>query len=80
MEQMQLRETLDGLPKDDLALPQLVKLKNEARARLKEKQNSFARRVELGEYAGAKKIFHELQFLEKFLMEIEAAEEQRLGY
>lgn len=80
MEQMQLRESLDELPKDVSALPQLERLKEGTRVKLLERQNSFAVDVEMGEFNNAKKIFHELQFLEKFLAEIEDCEEQRLGY
>ena len=80
MEQMQLRESLDELPKDDSALPQLDKLKKDVTDRLTAKRANFAHEVERGELGAAKKIFHELQFLEKLLAEIASAEEQRLGY
>ena len=80
LEQMQLRESLDELPKDESALPELDRLKKDVKERLSDKQNSFAGEVEQGEYICAKKIFHELQFLHKLLLEIEAGEEQRLDY
>ena len=80
MEQMQLRESLDELPKDESALPELGRLKKDVKEKLSEKQNGFAGEVEQGEYICAKKIFHELQFLHKLLLEIEAGEEQRLDY
>ena len=80
MEQMQLRESLDELPKDESALPELDRLKKDVIEKLSDKQNGFAGEVEQGEYVCAKKIFHELQFLHKLLLEIEAGEEQRLDY
>ena len=80
MEQMQLRESLDELLKDESALPELDRLKNGVKENLLVKQNGFADEVEQGEYIRAKKIFHELQFLHKLLLEIEAGEEQRLDY
>ena len=80
MEQMQLRESLDELPKDESALPELDRLKKDVKERLSLKQNGFACEIEQGEYVCAKKIFHELQFLHKLLLEIEAGEEQRLDY
>ena len=80
IEQMQLRESLDELPKDDSALPQLEQLKKDVTNRLAEKRTDFAREVEQGDLTSAKKIFHELQFLEKLLTEVASGEEQRLGY
>lgn len=85
MEQMQLRESLDELPKDESSLPELDKLKDDVNERLLKKHASFGEQIDqeqIGqeELAKAKQIFHELQFLHKLLAEIELGEEQRLGY
>ncbi len=80
LEQMQLRESLDALPKDESALKALGHLKSEVGEKLNLKQNNFSREFASGELTQAKRIFHELQFLHKLLLEIEAGEEQRLGY
>ena len=80
LEQMQLRESLDALPKDESALTTLGHLKSEVGEKLNLKQNIFSREFALGELAQAKRTFHELQFLHKLLLEIESGEEQRLGY
>ncbi len=80
MEQMQLRESLEELPKNDSALAELERLKKDVKERMVVKQTGFAAEVSEGELVNAKKIFHELQFLHKLLLEIEAGEEQRLGY
>ena len=80
LEQMQLRESLDALPKDESALKALGHLKSEVGEKLNLKQNIFSKEFASGELTQAKRIFHELQFLHKLLLEIESSEEQRLGY
>ncbi len=80
LEQMQLREALDELPKDESALPDLEKLKQEVKDKLAGRQQNFARGIENGEFAEAKKIFHEMQFPHKLQLEIDIGEEQRLGF
>jgi|GEM_PF-18543 len=80
MEQMQLREALDELPMDESALPQLEALKGEVAQKLERRQQDFAEQLQHQAVAEAKKIYHELQFLFKLLREIDAGEEQRLGY
>ena len=80
LEQMQLRESLDDLPKDESALTELDRLKSDVSEKLSSKQLIFSKDIESGEFEKAKRIFHELQFLHKLFLEIEAGEEQRLGY
>ena len=80
LEQMQLREALDEMPKDESTLPDLEKLKQEVTEKLTGRQQSFARDIDKGDLEDAKKTFHEMQFLHKLLKEIEIGEEQRLGY
>lgn len=80
MEQMQLRETLADLPKDESALPALDAMKVEAKRRIAEREAGFAEAFSADQLPRAKKIFHELQFIYKLLDETLQAEEQRLGY
>ena len=80
VEQMQLRESLDDLPKDDSALPELGKLKKDVKEKLLNQELSFAADVSNQNFLGAKKTFHELQFLNKLVLEIEENEEQLLDY
>lgn len=79
-EQMQLREALDELPRDESSLSRLEQLKSEVADRLEQRQQSFAGDIGDGALPEAKKTFHEMQFLHKLLSEIEAGEELRLGY
>ena len=80
LEQMQLREKLAELPKDDTAMPVLEKLKQDVKQKLLIQQSSFADDARSEKYISAKKTFHELQFLYKLLSEIEENEERRLEY
>lgn len=80
LEQIQLREQLDELPMDDSALDELDRLRMEVRVKLDSRQAKFAEHFEQEQFADAKKIYHELQFLYKLLAEIDAGEETRLGY
>lgn len=80
LEQIQLRETLEELPKDESALAELARIKDEVTAKLELCHQNFAGKFENSNYDGAKKIYHELQFLYKLLAEIDSAEELRLAY
>lgn len=80
LEQIQLREKLDELPKDESALADLDKLRGEVTVKLQRQETSFAEFFTAENYAAAKKVYHELQFLNKLRTEIDAGEELRLGY
>lgn len=80
LEQMQLRESLADLPKDESALEQIDKMKRETQKRIRECESRFTVSFSEGNLQLAKKVFHELQFLNKLLNETEQAEEHRLGY
>jgi len=80
LEQMRLREALDGLSKEESQLAELSELKAEVAKKFQQSQLSFASYVDKGELPAAKQTFHEMQFLNKLLTEIETKEEQRLGY
>ena len=79
-EQMELRERLEDLPEGDAALDDLNEMKADAQDRHARNQTRFAEAVQRDELSEARELFHELQFLDKLLKEIDAAEEQRLGY
>jgi len=80
IEQMELRESLSDLPKDETALQALEELKSNVQRKVNVKQVKFAKEIESDELSAAKKTFHELQFFFKLLAEIEEGEELRLGY
>ena len=80
IEQMELRESLSDLPKDETALQALEELKSNVQGKVQLKQVQFAKEIDSDELSGAKKTFHELQFFSKLLVEIEEGEELRLGY
>lgn len=80
LEQINLREALDELPKDTTALPALENLKTEVTVKLASREQDFAGELQRREFGSAKKFFHEMQFLHKLLAEIDSGEERRLGY
>ncbi|PCI81423.1 MAG: Fe-S protein assembly co-chaperone HscB [SAR86 cluster bacterium] len=80
LEQIQLREKLDELPKDESALADLDMLRAEVISKLERQENRFAEFFVVANYEDAKKVYHELQFLNKLRNEIDAGEELRLGY
>jgi len=80
MEQMQLRESLDELPQDESALPELEELKKEVVEKMQTRQQKFGELMQGNEIDDARKLFHEMQFLHKLIKEIDQGEEQRLGY
>ena len=79
-EQMEARERLEDLPAGDAALDDLKEMRAGAQDKLESQQKKFAAAMTDKDLPQARQIFHELQFLEKLLKEIDVAEEQRLGY
>lgn len=80
LEQIQLREKLDELPRDETALDDLEVLRTEVATKLGHREQKFAELFESKKFEDAKKVYHELQFLNKLSAEIDAGEELRLGY
>lgn len=80
LQQIQLREKLDEMPKDESALESLEEFRLETQAKLEEQQKLFAENIKHKNFDSAKRIYHRLQFLNKLISEINAAEELRLGY
>lgn len=75
LEQMELRESLAELPGDESAFDQLDALHRKAASRLAERQEQFVQALAGDRLDQARKLFHELQFLHKFQMEIHKKEE-----
>ncbi len=80
MEQMELRESLESLPADESAMPQLAVMKDQVKLKLAARQQDFASAIAGAEIDLAKRHFHEMQFLSKLIAEIHQGEEARLGY
>jgi molecular chaperone HscB len=80
LEQIQLREKLDDLPKDESALSDIDALRGEVLAKLARQEARISECFAAENYAEAKKVYHELQFLHKLKAEIDAGEELRMGY
>lgn len=82
MEQMLLRESLEDLPEDDSALDDLTDIKKSVREKMDGCLHKFSEAIaeELPENSRPLSLYYELQFLQKMLLEIDRAEEHRLGY
>ncbi len=80
MEQMQLRERLEELPKDESALGDLESLKNDVLDKQNRRLQELAENFSQQNFDAAKRLYHEMQFLYKLLSEIESGEDSRLGY
>lgn len=80
MEQMQLRESLEELPKDESAIEDLESIKKDVQEKQKQRLDDISASLGEQDFESAKKLYHEMQFLYKLLAEIEAGEEARLGY
>lgn len=80
MEQIELREQLEGLPRDESALGQLENLRDAIEQRLAGSQEQFARLIEQPDLTAAKKHYYEMQYFGKLAAEIESLEEDLLGY
>ncbi|MFM1895597.1 MAG: Fe-S protein assembly co-chaperone HscB [Pseudomonadota bacterium] len=80
LEQIEWRERLAELPRNDSALGELERLRTEVVGRQDSAYSEFAAALEQARLAQAKKCFHELQYLHKLLQEVDALEEDLLGY
>ena len=80
MEQIELREQLEELPRDESALSQLEQLRESIEQRQLDCQASFGKVIEQDELADAKKHYYEMQYFAKLIAEIESLEENLLGY
>lgn len=80
MEQMDLRETVADAPAGEAGLAVLAPIKQDIGNRIAEREERFVAGLEANDLPGAKRVFHELQFLHKLFQEIEVSEERRLGF
>jgi molecular chaperone HscB len=80
LEQIELREQLEELPRDESGLDQLEQLRESIQERRVESQDQFARFIEQENLADAKKRYYEMQYFAKLIVEIESLEEDLLGY
>ena len=80
MEQIELREQLEELPRDESALGQLEQLRESIEQRQVDCQNQFTQGIESEDLTEAKKHYYEMQYFAKLTAEIEALEEDLLGY
>lgn len=80
MEQIQWREALEDIPRDESSLGRLEKLSQEVEARLRQEEQGFADAFASHTLTEARRHFHALQYLYKLRSEIAAVEEDLLGY
>lgn len=80
MEQIELREQLDELPRDESSLGKLEQLRENIQQRMTECEDRFARVIEGEDLTEAKKQYYEMQYFAKLASEIESLEEDLLGY
>jgi molecular chaperone HscB len=80
LEQIAIRERLEELPRDESAIAELEDLKAKIRDRSMACQKKFSTQFEAQDYKSAKTIYYEMQYFQKLQTEIEALEEDLLGY
>lgn len=80
LEQIQLREQLEEVPRNDAGLAALAALRSSVCGKLEEREAAFAADYRVGQLARARHDFHAMQYLQKLLSEINAVEEELLGY
>lgn len=80
LEQIELREQLEELPREEASLGDLESLRSRIEARQAESQEKFSLALNAGQPAEARKHYYEMQYFAKLTAEIEALEEDLLGY
>lgn len=80
LEQIQIREELEELPRDESALDELEQLRNRIAERLTKCQQEFAKALGNNRHSLAKRSYYEMQYFAKLVIEIESLEEDLLGY
>ena len=80
MEQIELREQLEELPRDESALGKLEQLRENIEHRQIECQNQFAQGINGRDLTAAKEYYYKMQYFAKLAAEIESIEEDLLGY
>lgn len=80
MEQIELREALEDLPRDESALDALEQLRQRIGDRQQQCQQRFESALAAGELVQAKRSYYEMQYFAKLAAEVAAIEEDLLGY
>lgn len=80
LEQIQLREDLEEMPRTESAIESLDTLRRKIEARVKACQERFAENLAAKQLSEAKAIYYEMQYFYKLVVEIDAIEEDLLGY
>jgi DnaJ-domain-containing protein 1 len=80
MEQIQLREELEELPREEAALGDLERLRNRIGGRLLECEQQFSRALQEDNLDLARKSYYKMQYFGKLADEVESLEEDLLGY
>ncbi len=80
MEQIELREQLEELPRDESALSRLEELRSGIAARQGRCRQNFSQAMEQPDLDQARKCYYEMQYFAKLTSEIESLEEDLLGY
>ena len=80
LEQIQLREELEEIPRVELSLESLSSMKIEIEFKANSSQESFAKQMDAKQFLEAKANYYEMQYYYKLILEIDAIEEGLLGY
>ncbi|MCP5346647.1 MAG: Fe-S protein assembly co-chaperone HscB [Gammaproteobacteria bacterium] len=80
MEQIELREQLEELPRDESALAELESLRTGIETRQLQSQERFGRALETRHLDQARQSYYEMQYFAKLATEIDSLEEDLLGY
>lgn len=80
LEQIRLREELEEIPRDESSLATLERLRTRVEDRLGACERSFELAMAQGDLPQAKQVYFEMLYLSKLVSEVEAVEEDLLGF
>lgn len=80
LEQIQFREELEEIPHAETAIENLDALRRKIETRISQSQQIFATNLEAKQFSEAKTNYFEMQYCYKLIQDIEAVEEELLGY
>jgi molecular chaperone HscB len=80
LEQIEFREELEELPRDDSAIDDLNSMRQKIEVKADEIQQRFAENHATKQLLEAKTNYYEMQYFFKLILEIDALEEDLLGY
>lgn len=79
-EQIQLREELEDIPRDEKSLNKLDHMRKQIEEKVRDCQKLFVKNFNTGQLLRAKSNYYEMQYLFKLLSDMDAIEEDLLGY